>query len=341
MEKEKHVGKQLSHQVREQYRYRAIQMREKGWRVNDIADAFGIHPGSVSRWFTKHRNHGKDALKSTKSTGRPRRLTFSETQKLFELLKKDACEYGFENPLWTVKRVSKIIAEKFRKKLNIPNTWRLLKKVGLSNQTPERRAREMNDRQVNYWFEHTWPRIQEHARRWNAVLYFQDEAGISLIPNLGKTWAVKGHTPIIKVTGNRGGFLFSSAITTAGRLLFVTEVETVKAGVFLEFIGQLRSHTPSRKVIVVTDRARPHTAKLVQKYRARHRESFALYYLPRYSASETNPDEHTWAYLKKNDLVAHQAKTVDELKRLSKNAMLSLQKKPDIVKSFFYKFNIT
>lgn len=341
MKKEKHLGKHLSHQVREQYRYRAIELREKGWKVNEIAGAFGMHPGSVSRWLTTYRAKGKDALASTKSSGRPRRLSVGETRDLLHLLEKDACEYGFEHPLWTVKRVSKIIREKLHKKLNITNTWRLLKKFGLTNQKPDRRAKEMNSRQVNYWMKHTWPRIQEYAREWRAVTYFQDEAGISLVPNLGKTWAVKGHTPIVKVTGNRGGFLLSSAITPSGRLLFRAEKETVNAGVFIDFLDKLRSHTPQRNVIVITDRARPHTAALIQKYRVLNRGSFALYYLPRYSASETNPDEHTWGFVKKNDLVAHQANNLKELKRVAKNAMLSLQKRPEVVKSFFYKINIT
>ena len=39
------------------------------------------------------------------------------------------------------------------------------------------------------------------------MLYFQDESGVSLTPVLGKTWAKKGKTPKIKVTGNKGGFL--------------------------------------------------------------------------------------------------------------------------------------
>ena len=339
--KPKHIGKQLSHDVREQLRYRAIELRKKGWQVNEIAESSGIHPGSVSRWFTKYRTKGKISLASTKSTGRPRRLSLDETKTLLELLKKSACEYGYENPLWTVKRVSKLIHDKFHKKLNITNTWRLLRKLGLTNQKPERRARQMNLRRVTYWFKTTWPHIKEHARRWNAILYFQDEAGISLVPNLGKTWAVKGKTPIMTVTGSKGGFLMSSAISTTGRLLFRTETESVKAPVFLDFVDKVRSHTPKRKVIMVVDNARPHTAGLVKKYRAKNRDTFAMYYVPSYSASETNPDEHTWGYLKKNGLVAHQAMNVKELKHIAKNKMLALQKKPDIVKSFFYKFDMT
>ena len=57
------------------------------------------------------------------------------------------------------------------------------------------------------------------------MLYFQDESGVSLIPVLGKTWAPKGKTPTVKVTGKRGGLCISSAISPAGRLAFRIEKE--------------------------------------------------------------------------------------------------------------------
>jgi len=44
-------------------------------------------------------------------------------------------------------------------------------------------------------------------------LYFQDESGISLTPVLGRTWAPKGKTPIVKVTGYRGGFCLTPIFT--------------------------------------------------------------------------------------------------------------------------------
>jgi len=47
-----------------------------------------------------------------------------------------------------------------------------------------------------------WPKVKEHARRWQAMLYFQDESGVSLTPVMGKTWSLKGETPIVKATGN-------------------------------------------------------------------------------------------------------------------------------------------
>ena len=62
------------------------------------------------------------------------------------------------------------------------------------------------------------------------MLYFQDESGVSLTPVLGKTWAKKGKTPKIKVTGNKGGFCVTSAISPAGRMVFRIEKEIIPVG---------------------------------------------------------------------------------------------------------------
>ena len=48
-----------SREAMELYRMRAIDLRDKGWKVNKIAEAFGVHEGSVSRWFGQFRTGGK------------------------------------------------------------------------------------------------------------------------------------------------------------------------------------------------------------------------------------------------------------------------------------------
>jgi len=80
------------------------------------------------------------------------------------------------------------------KKLHTTNIMRLLQRTGLTPQKPERRASQREDAVVERWLEEEWPRIKAHCLRWHAMLYFQDEAGISLTPVMGKTWAPKGKT---------------------------------------------------------------------------------------------------------------------------------------------------
>ncbi len=333
--REQHLGTSLSHEVLEAYRFRAIELRKKGKRVNEIAEFFGVHPNSVSRWFVIKNKDGIGALKSKKAHGPTPKLRQEEIAKLLQKLKHQATDFGFETPLWTCKRLVVLIKKTTGKTLHNSNVWKMLQRLGITNQKPERRAMQQNPREAKKWLMDEWPEIQAHARRWQAMLYFQDESGISLTPNLGKTWAPKGKTPTIKVTGNRGGFCVTSAISPAGRLVFRLEKGRVNADKFIEFLSQIRSHHKNRKIIVVTDRAPVHRAAKVTAFVEEHKKSFAHYYLPSYSP-ELNPDENVWGYLKGNKLKDHQAKTTSELRKLTFAGMKSMQMQPELVQSFFY-----
>lgn len=329
-------GRSISHEALEFLRFRAIELKQSGEKVEDIAKFFGVHPGSVSRWLGTYRRKGKNALKSKKATGRKTKLTKKEKLNIVECLKQPATEFGFETPLWTTKRVCLLIRKKTEKSLHHSNVWRMLQRMGLSNQKPERRAIEQNPAEAQRWLEEEWPKIQEHAKRWQAIIYFQDETSVSLIPVLGKTWSEKGKTPIIRVTGNRGKIILSSAISPGGRLLFRIEKKNVNSKIFIDFLKKILKHHPSRKIIVVTDQAPFHTANAVGGFVEKNGKRLALYYLPPYSP-ELNADEYVNEYLKNKKLKAHSATSVGELRTITKASMHSIQKKSLLIQSFFHK----
>ncbi len=328
------IGRQLPHEVLESYRFRALELHRKGWTAVKISEAFGVDRRAVTRWFALYKLRGRKALKSRKAPGPAMKLQERDVQRLLRLLRQSGTDFGFETPLWTCKRVRYLIEKKMKKKLHNSNVWRLLRRFGLTNQKPERRALEQNPREARRWLEEKWPKILSHARKWQAMLYFHDEAGVSLTAVLGKTWAPKGKTPVVKVTGNKGGFCVSSAISPAGRLLFRIEKGKVNAVEFIDFLDKIRSHHKNRKVVVVTDRAPVHRAGIVEDFLERHKKRFALYYLPSYSP-ELNPDESVWSHLKEHKLKTHQAQTVSQLKAITFAGMKSIQMRPLLIKSFF------
>ena len=215
---EKGIGRQLSHVVLEQYRFRAILLRKKGWLINEIADAFGVNRRAVTRWWATFKKDGKKALRSKKAAGPSYKLTPEEMNTTISFFEEDATKHGFETPLWTCQRIQQIIQKRTGKKLHTTNVMRWLKKLNFTNQKPQRQASQQDERAVKRWVKEEWPKIREHTRRWQAMLYFLDEAGVSLIPVMGKTWAPKGKTPIIKVTGKKGGFCVTSAISPKKRM---------------------------------------------------------------------------------------------------------------------------
>ena len=328
------TGRQLSHEVLEAYRFRAIQLKKDDWKINDIAHAFGLNRRAVSRWFAFYNEYGREALKSKKAKGPDYKLSEKEIQNIVSILYDDATIYGFENPLWTCKMVQQTIFKQTGKKIHTTNIMRLFKKLNLSPQKPERLAFQRNEKAIRKWKREEWPKIEEHRRKWQAMLYFQDESGISLTPVLGRTWAKKGKTPKIKVTGKRGGFCVTSAISPAGKLIFRIEKKKVNADKHIEFLKKIIKQHLNRKIIVVEDSAPVHKAKKVEKFVEENKKKLAVYRLPSY-APELNPTEHVWAYLKAHELKTHQAQNTDELKHLVKRKMQSIQMKKQLIHSFF------
>jgi len=333
-------GRSVFRKELERLRFHALELRRKGWKVKDIAESFGFHPNSVSRWFVKINHHGIKSLKRTKARGCNSKLDKNAKKKITTWLRKSAIDFGFETPLWTCKRVQQLIKKMLNISIHTSNVWEWLRKWNLTNQKPKRRATERDEQAVQRWLKEEWPKIKEHCRRWQAMLYFQDESGVSLTAVMGKTWAPKGQTPVVKTTGRRGGLCVTSAISPAGRMAFRIENDKVNAGEHIEFLIQLMSQHPNRKIIVVEDNAPSHIAGAVKSFVASQPNKIAIYYLPSYSP-ELNPDEHVWAYLKAHKLKDHQAQTEEELKKLVKNKMHGIQKKNGLVNSFFMRSILT
>lgn len=328
-------GRSHSHDFLEGCRIRAIELHKKGEKINDIAYFLGFHRGVVSKWVSLFKNKGKKSLLSKKANGPSYKLSEKELKDILLMLKDNATIYGFETPLWTCKQVQQIIQKKINKKIHTTNIMRLFKKLKLSPQKPKRFAFQRNERAVKKWLKEEWPKIEKHQRKWQAMLYFQDESGVSLTPVLGRTWAPIGKTPKVFVTGNRGGLCVTSAISSAGKLIFRIEKGKINAKKHIEFLKQIIKQHPYRKIIIVEDGAPAHKAKKVNEFVEQNKKKIAIYRLPPY-APDLNPDEHVWEYLKAYKLKTHQAKNTDELKHLVKRKMQSIQRNKSLVLSIFH-----
>src|SRR3989338_3002078 len=130
-------GRTISHEVLEHYRLRAIALHEKGEPVNQIAEYFGIHRGSVSRWITTCNRQGKTALKSKKAPGPSTKIPGEDVPAVLAMLENDATQYGFETPLWTCQRLRIMLKRNWNVSLHSTNVMRLLNRWKI---TPQKMA---------------------------------------------------------------------------------------------------------------------------------------------------------------------------------------------------------
>ena len=179
------------------------------------------------------------------------------------------------------------------------------------------------------------PAIRQSVTTFNALLYFQDEANVSLTAFLGKTWAPRGQTPRQKVTGKRGGVAAMSAINGRGRLLFKLLEKRINSDDVIAFLGQMLQHHRNRHLVVVMDQAPPHTSKQTMAYIA-CQTRLHVFHLPKYSP-DWNPDEKVWNHLKHQELKSHQAKTKEELKVMAHNKLEHMAKNPSLLRGIFFR----
>lgn len=141
---------------------------------------------------------------------------------------------------------------------------------------------------------------QKKAQELKAHLAFLDESGFLLIPNVRRTWAPRGQTPIVKHRYRHDRISAISAVTVSCRrqrvglyLHFHREnISQVEVVLFLRYLlQQIRGH-----IVLLWDGGSIHTGQDVRAFLDRHPrlhiESFPAY------APELNPDEGVWGHYK-------------------------------------------
>ncbi len=321
-------------------RVRAIKARKGGMSVDGIAKMLGVHRGSVSRWLTTYNRSGATGLRAKRASGRPRKVECAELgPKLVKILKRNPLRYGFETSLWNCERVRHALGAETGLFLSKMTIWRAMRDIGFSCQKPERRAFEQDPEARRAWLDIEWPKIRRQAKRERAVIFFEDESTVRLTPNLGKTWARIGHTPIVRGTGNRSSIGVMSAVSASGRLVFKVPKRNVDGGEFILFLKQLLENAPRKRVHVIADRGPSHVSKKVKSFVESERR-LELHFLPPYSP-ELNPDEFAWARLKGVELKAHRETTRTGLRKKTIGAMRKMQSKKEMLRGFVRRVYVT
>ena len=110
----------------------------------------------------------------------------------------------------------KLIADKFEANLGVTAVGKLLAKLGLTPQKPLKRAYERDPVAIEAWKTDVYPAIAKRAKKRGAEIFFWDESGFRSEAVQGKTWGVKGQTPIIFVPGTRQSVSAASAVNAKG-----------------------------------------------------------------------------------------------------------------------------
>ena len=282
-------ARSLSSEAQEDLRRRVIEaILTQGMKKAHAARTFGVSRQAINNWLAAH-DRGGDAALAAKQRGRPKERTIAPKQqaKIVRAI-QSKCPDQLKLPfaLWTREAVVELIKTHTGRKVSVWTAGRYLKDWGFTPQKPVRRAYERNPVAVQTWLDKEYPAIHRRAKAQNALILWGDEMGLRSDDTVGRTYSLRGQTPVVPVTGRRFGCHMISAISNLGRLRFMVFSCRFNADVFIRFLARLLKSTDGRKIILIVDSHPAHKAFKVARWIEAKRERktmLELCFMPGYS----------------------------------------------------------
>lgn len=328
-------GRKLDHKALEHMRILAVKrVVEDGEDPSEVMRSLGLCRTSIYPWLRKFREEGWDALVERIAQGPEPKLDEKQRQKVKRwILGKDPRQYGFDFGLWTRRIVQALIEEKMKVELGLTAVGRLLASLDITPQKPLRRAYERDPAAVDLWLKETYPTLRKRAKRLGATIFFLDEAGFQSDPPLGRTYGLKGHTPVVVTSGQRQSINVISAVTARGEFWAATYTGKLNAEAFVAFLKNFMKGRRGKAFLVV-DGHPAHKANIVKQYVQSLKGRLELHFLPPY-APDLNPDEFVWSHMKTNGVSKKPLKKNESMRKRVEEDIANIQGNPGLVRSFF------
>ena len=333
-------GRKLDHKTLEAIRRMAVERVREGEVASAVIASYGFCRTTIYKWLRKVKRGGRgDPLRSSKGTGRPAKLTAKQMQQVFRWINgKDPRQYGFDFGLWTRKIVAQLIAERFSIDLSLASVGKLLASLNVTPQKPLTRAYQRDPAAIEAWKRKIYPQLAARAKRQGAEIYFWDESGFRADAVHGKTWGVRGQTPVVAVAGTRQSISAASAVNANGAFWFVTYKGGMTAELFVELLKHI-VRGRRKPLFLVLDSLPAHKAKMVREYVESTKGKLELHFLPGY-APELNPDELVWNHVKRTGTARSPLTAGESLQDRIEADLLVVQADPALIRSFFKAPNV-
>ena len=332
----KRDGRSLAHNTLEEMRILAVQRMAEGEHPDDVAASFGMHRSWAYkvRAQARGRGHGVRALRSSKGTGRTRKLTRTQEQQVLRWINgRNPMQYGFDFGLWTRNLVRELVQREFDVTLSLASIGTMLARLNLTAQKPLQRAYQRNPEAIERWQHDIYPAIARQAQKENADIFFWDESGFRADSVHGRTWAPCGETPVVKRPGERQSMSAASAVNSKGAFWFATYEGGLSGELFVTLLKKLMFNR-RKAVHLVVDGLPAHKKAIVKEYVASTQGKLTLHFLPGY-APDLNPDELVWSHVKRTGVARSPLRKGEKLGPRIHEQLAQIGRNPKLVRSFF------
>jgi len=301
--------------------------------VNLVARIYNIPLRTVFDWLACYRQGGWHGLIEKNRQGRPKKIGGDDMKWLYDAITMgNPLNYKLPFCLWSLNTIRAMLQKEREVLLSKSSICRLLGHLGLTPQKPLYKSYKQDPDKIKDYLDKTYPEAVAQAKKYHARLYFLDEAAFRSDAHRGTTWGKCGETPVVKDSGGRFGFKLISAVSARGDMHFDVIEGSMDAERFISFLQKLRQDAGC-PVFAIADNARYHHSKKVRAFLETQAGEIMMAFLPPYSP-ELNPDEQVWNHAKA-EVAKHPIKSKLEMVALILSAMLSIQQKIELVKSFF------
>jgi transposase len=287
-------ARQLSESAQEALRERAVYaVVELGMTCTKAAAVFGVSRQTMSEWVNRFHQEGEACFTNNKRGARSQELLDDEETELMLLVISEYTpdDVGLPGFLWTRQIVGALAAREFGVQRS-PYVWgRWLRSHDFTPQKPARKSIHQDPEEVHTWLNVTYPQIVEDAKAEGIDIHWLDESGLRSDCTSGRSYAPRGQTPAVPVTGNRFRVNYIATLTSLGLLHFMVFGENFNGAVFIRFLEQLLADNKGKKLLVITDRHPSHTSAAVTEWLALHADRIRVEFIPCYSP-EMNPVEY-------------------------------------------------
>src|ERR1700752_3052931 len=332
----KRDGRSFDHRTLEAIRLMAVERVRDGGQAATVIASYGFSRTTIYKWLAAAPapGVGVKALLSRPATGRPRTLSPRQEQQVFRWINGcDPRQYGLDFGLWTRSVVASLIERKFGMRLGVTAVGELLAKLGLPPQKPLQRAYQRDPEAIERLQRETFPAIARQAKASGGEVYFWDESGFRADAVHGKTWGLKGQTPVVERPGQRQSISAASAVNARGAFWYCTYQGGLNAELFVTLLRKMMRHR-SKPVHLVVDGLPAHKTALVKDYVASTKAMLTLHFLPGY-APELNPDELVWSHLKRTGVARAPVRRGEKLSDKIEAQLKAMKRMPQLIRSFF------
>lgn len=278
-------------------------------------EVFGFSPTSMCKYIAEYEVSKTQSIKykqrGVKVGERSKITKFQESQLISDILSHTPDELGMSYTLWTSKVVHEYVELHYSVRYNRRSIRKIMTRLGFSVQKPIKLAFERNPKKIEIWLNEDYPAIKRRASLEGARIYWGDEMGLQSSDNRGRTYGIKGKTPIIKKTGSRFKCNMLAAISPQGFMNWMVFEDNFTSEKFISFLGRLVRQI-KQKIFLIVDNHKVHHSKKVKAYVAKHKDKLELFYLPAY-CPDMNPQELVNQDVKANANNFRAVKTINEL----------------------------